>query len=149
VASPKNSHSSNLTDLIRQAERAVADTSARAARMRVPAEKASFQRRYFVATGAFLALCTAVYVLWQGYAPPSKARVAQDLERVLDMAKASVDAAKSSSGALPAAIPNASLAAVVVYEPDQQGYKLSTTVMGVRVTLERDGSKTRDVSGSK
>ena len=58
-------------------------------------------------------------------------------------------AAKSGSGTLPASIPNASLAAVVVYEPGQQDYKLSATVMGVRVTLERDGSKTRDTSESK
>ena len=42
-----------------------------------------------------------------------------------------------------------SLAAVVVYEPGQQDYKLSATVMGVRVILERDGSKTRDTSESK
>lgn len=103
-----------------------------------------------MATAAvFAGLILCAYYVWHANAPPSRLQVAEDLERVLDMAKASVDAAKSGSGALPAAIPNASLAAVVVYEPGQQDYKLSATVMGVRVTLERDGSKTRDISGSK
>jgi hypothetical protein len=46
---------------------------------------------------------------------------------------------------LPDALPNASLAAVVQYEPDSNEYKLVATMMGVRVTLQKNGSKSTDV----
>ena len=144
----QNPKSSNLTDLIQQVEQSVADASMQTARVRAAQQK-SHVRRHFAKTAVFLALAGGAYFVWHAYAPPSESQVAEDLEKVLDMTKASVDAAKASSGAPPAAIPNASLAAVVVYEPGQQDYKLSASVMGIRVTLQRDGSKTRDTEDSK
>ena len=144
----KNANPSNLTDLIQQAEQSVADASRQAPHVRAPREQSNF-KGHVLALAVVVGFAVCTYFFWHGNAPPSRERVAKDLERVLDMAKASVDAAKSGSGTLPASIPNASLAAVVVYEPGQQDYKLSATVMGVRVILERDGSKTRDTSESK
>ena len=80
-------------------------------------------------------------VIYQNVSPPSPTRVARDLDAVVEQARASVEESRKASGMLPEALPNASLSAVVHYEPKGDAYRLSATVPGVRVTLEPDGAK--------
>ena len=87
------------------------------------------------------------YLAWWSFAPLPAGRVASDLEAVIEAARLSVEKAKGETGRLPDSLPNAALAAVVRYERGQSDYRLSTSVLGVRVTLERDGSKIVDRDG--
>lgn len=95
--------------------------------------------------GLVVILAYCGHWLWVALRPPPQQQVVHDLEMAVDQARTSVEAAKSSTGDLPEALPNASLAAVVRYEPDKDDYKLVATMMGVRVTLQRNGAKTTDV----
>lgn len=134
----------SLSELIRQADESVTEASARLSSN--PKLRRAFLGRRIVIVTLLAALGFFGYTVWRHAAPPPKSSIADDLEYAVDLAKTAIDAAKSRTGELPAAIPNASIASVVRYENDAQGYKLSATMMGVRVTLERDGSKTRDTS---
>ena len=73
--------------------------------------------------------------------PPGSKEIARDLEIALEQARTAVEEAKNRTGKLPEALPNASLASVVRYEHQEDDYRLSTTIMGIRVTLEPDGRK--------
>ncbi len=86
----------------------------------------------------------ALHALWSAFAPPSTSQTARDLEAAVDAARKSVEAERSRTGRLPDALPNAALASVVRYEPEVSTYKLSATILGVRVTLETDGRKTTE-----
>ncbi len=83
----------------------------------------------------------ALHVLWDDLFTPPVRRTTRDLEAAVDAARESIERAKAQTGQLPSALPNAALATVVRYEPDAGGYRLSATIMGVRVTLEPDGRK--------
>jgi hypothetical protein len=136
----------DLSKLIDSASREVTASASRTAAARARRER-SERAPVLPALAGAVALAAVAYLghaLWQNHAPPADERVAQDLEQVVDMARASVEEAKASTGALPAALPNASLAAVVRYEPQSNQYKLVATMMGVRVTLQQDGSKKTD-----
>lgn len=84
---------------------------------------------------------TALHVMWDDLFTPPVRRTTRDLESAVDAARASIERVKAQTGQLPTALPNAALATVVRYEPDLGGYRLSATIMGVRVTLEPDGRK--------
>lgn len=71
--------------------------------------------------------------------PPSEERVAHDLEQLIEHARQMVDDIQKDTGKLPDAIPNAALASAVQYEKRSTDYKLTATVLGVRVTLEGSG----------
>ena len=86
-------------------------------------------------------LFRSIYSIWTQFAPPSADIVARDLERVIDTARDSVEKSKSETGQLPEVLPSASLGSVVRYERGQSDYQLSATMLGVRVTLARDGKK--------
>jgi hypothetical protein len=129
--------SDDLSALIRQAEREVSRQTRRA----LPAPRGSFAKPALGAVLVVLAIY-AVYSLWALFAPPSTEKVAHDLEVAVDAARESVEKAKSESGQLPESIPSASLGSVVRYERGQQDYRLSATILGIRVTLEADGKKT-------
>ncbi len=86
----------------------------------------------------------ALYQLWSVFAPPSTGQTTRDLEAAVDAARQSIEDERSRTGRLPEALPNAALASVVRYEPDASTYKLSATILGVRVTLQSDGQKTTE-----
>lgn len=86
-------------------------------------------------------LAAALHVLWDDLFTPPVRQTTRDLEAAVDAARESIERAKAQTGQLPTALPNAALATVVRYEPEAGGYRLSATIMGVRVTLEPDGRK--------
>jgi hypothetical protein len=138
----------DLANLIDSAADEVATTSAtretRAKKVRRP----SLLRPIFSAA----LIAAALYLghgLWRYHAPPTSEQVAQDLERALDLARTSIEEIKANTGMLPKALPNASLAAVVRYEPDRDEYRLVATMMGVRITLQKDGTKSTDMGVSQ
>lgn len=93
---------------------------------------------------SLVALGLALHFLVALIVPPSRKQVERDLDVVVSAAHMEVEAARSRNGQLPMALPNAALAAVVQYRPDGDKYSLSSSVLGVRVTLTSDGSKTTD-----
>ena len=95
------------------------------------------------ALGAFLGLVAACagYAIWAMMTPPSADKVARDLEAAVEAARQSIEKAKDESGRLPDALPNASLGSLVRYQRVREEYSLSASVLGIRVTLQRDGSK--------
>jgi hypothetical protein len=126
----------DLSALIRQAEGEVS----KQVRREPAAPGGSFVGPALGAALAALAIY-AVYALWSLFAPPSAGKVTRDLEVAVEAARVSVEKAKSESGQLPETIPSASLGSVVRYEHGKGDYRLSATILGVRVTLERDGKK--------
>jgi hypothetical protein len=126
----------DLSALIRQAEGEVSKQVRRAP----AAPGGSFARPALGTALAALAIY-GVYSLWALFAPPSADKVTHDLEVAIEAARESVEKAKSESGQLPEAIPSASLGSVVRYEHGPSDYRLSATILGIRVTLERDGKK--------
>ncbi len=90
---------------------------------------------------ATLLVISAGWALWTHLGPPGTAQVQADLENTIELARQSVDDARRGSGALPAALPNAALAAVVDYTPSASGYRLETSMLGIHVTLEADGTR--------
>lgn len=99
--------------------------------------------------GLVVAAAIGVYGLWTQVSNPSAAQVGADLGQALDLARASVEEARRSTGALPETLPNASLASVVYYERRSSDYRLSASVGGVRVMIEWDGSKKIDERGTQ
>lgn len=95
----------------------------------------------FFVGGLLVLIAVALHSVWTAWMPPSAQQTARDLEAVVDAARQSVESVRSRTGQLPSALPNAALASVVRYEPDAGSYRLSATIMGVRVSLEPDGQK--------
>lgn len=81
---------------------------------------------------------------WTAMNPPPEAQVSQELDQIVEQARGAVEAAKAENGALPDALPNAALSNVVAYDHDNDTYQLTATIMGVRVTLARDGRKSTE-----
>ncbi len=104
-------------------------------------------------TGRIVAGLAAVavlgYLLWRILAPAAPSAVARDLDLAIVMARDAIEAERKTSGELPLALPNASLAAVVQYERRAREYRLVSNVGGVRVTLEWDGSKKIETGEAK
>lgn len=97
--------------------------------------------------GALLAVAAAIvlaYVAHRSFSPPSQERIEQDLSQIVDQARASIEASRQATGALPEAIPNAALSSLVQYELKGDGYQLTVAVRGVRVTLAPDGTRQLD-----
>lgn len=134
----RDSRDDDLNALIAQAEQ----TAARSV-LRKPTERRPMWRWLWPAVLAGLTVY-AVATVWDAISPPSSQKTARDLEAVVDAARRSVEEARTQTGRLPEALPNASLASVVVYEPGTSDYRLSATIMGVRVTLQSDGQKTTE-----
>ena len=129
----------DLSSLISKAEKAVstaARSRARKARPRVGSFLASVLAVALAGAAAF-----AGYEVRALHAPPSTARVVKDLGTAVDLARDMIEELRRSSGALPEALPSASLAAVVFYEVSGSGYRLSATMGGIRMTMEPDGSR--------
>lgn len=133
--------SQDLSSLINQAESALEKQGSTGMR---DEKQRSLALKPALAIIAFLMIGYFGNWLWMIFAPPTQNQVVHDLEAVVAQARASVDQAKADSGSLPDALPNASLAAVVHYEPDQGTYTLVASMMGVRVTLQKDGTKSTD-----
>lgn len=142
MANEKPDDLANLID-------AAAKTATRASVPRVPMKAESASPRF----RQLFAAALVVAALWVGYEAlamlggPRESRVQHDLEDVVDMAQRAIEEERKRTGQLPAAVPNAALAAVVQYEHDRNDYMLITTVMGVRVTLQRDGRKVTEKVG--
>jgi hypothetical protein len=85
--------------------------------------------------------------IWSSLQPPAREQVARDLQATLQSAHESIEQSANESGKLPGAIPSASLSTVVRYEPALGTYTLSATVLGVRVTLQRDGATQTEMPG--
>lgn len=138
----KDVTSPDLSDLIDRAADEVSLSAAARERRARPQRTSSLSA--IIAVGLVAAGLYLGHGLWRYHAAPTNERVAQDLERALNLARTAIEAARASTGVLPKALPNASLAAVVQYQPDQDDYKLVATMMGVRITLQKDGSKSTD-----
>lgn len=88
---------------------------------------------------SFVAICGwGLYAFW---APISASQVERDLDMAIDQARQAVEASRGPGGELPSALPNAALSQIVIYQPDSGGYRLEGSIMGLRISLERDGSK--------
>lgn len=85
--------------------------------------------------------------IWSSLQPPALEQVARDLQATLHSARDSIEQSAGESGKLPDAIPSASLSTVIQYEPAMGTYTLSATVLGVRVTLQRDGTTLTEMPG--
>jgi hypothetical protein len=139
----KNIPPPELSDLIDRASNEVALSSAAQERRAKP--RRSSMLGPIISTGLVAVVLYLGHGLWRHHAPPTNEQVAQDLEWALNLARTSIEEIKASTGVLPQALPNASLAAVVQYEPDRDQYRLVATMMGVRITLQKDGSKSTDM----
>lgn len=139
MAGPSRSDGTDLDALIQQAHHETLRVE-RAAQ--APRRRALAGRLWGAVLLAVAAL--ALHYLWSAFAPPSTTQTTRDLEAAVDAARKSIEDERSRTGRLPEALPNAALASVVRYEPDASTYKLSATILGVRVTLENDGHKTTE-----
>ena len=128
--------------LISKAEKAVAAKAG--GDRRDPTAGPGRRRQVLVAAPAGVTVFALAWVSSQ-LAPPGKGAVARDLDKAVELARNAVDDARKTTGELPATLPNAALASVVSYEPAGTQYRLAATIMGVRVTLEPNGSKTVDM----
>lgn len=126
-----------LAALIRQAEGVAAGQARRAEPKHAGPGVA---KPAMVVVLGLVAIC-AGYAVWAMLAPPSADMVARDLQVVVEAARESIEKARGESGRLPDSLPNASLGAVVRYEHGTSDYSLSASVLGIRVTLQRDGRK--------
>ena len=129
----------DLSALIRQAEGEVS----RQTRQTRPASSGLDLKKLLVpALLSVAAYCT--YAVWAQFAPPSPDKVALDLDLAIEAARDSVEKSKSETGQLPEVLPGAALGSVVRYERGTNDYRLSASILGVQVTLERDGRKTTE-----
>lgn len=130
---------------------AASKEATRSGKARVPLREGAAQRPF--RTLAMLVLAVAAvfsaYGIWTRIADPSAAKVSADLGQAIDLARASVEEVRKNTGALPETLPNASLASVVNYERRNTDYRLSASVVGVRVTIGWDGSKNIDMESGK
>ena len=136
----------DLSGLIDAASKEAAGASRARPRKIAPPPRPGKAVPFIAAALAVLAVFGG-YEVWIHYAGPTRSKLAADLGVAIDLARESVEAVRKSTGALPEALPNASLAAVVVYEPSGREYRLSASAGGVDVAIERDGSKS--VNGEK
>lgn len=132
-----NADSAELAKLINQAKH---ELSSQLERQHAQARrKSNSMVRLAMPFTALLLIGYLSFHIWSDHTPPSKEKIEADLERILYEARDTIEVARKADGKLPESIPNASIAAIVQYDSDAQKYKLSTTIMGVRVTLEQDG----------
>jgi hypothetical protein len=128
--------SDSLSDLIDAAAK-------QAARPAVSVSRAT--RRDYRGVAIALSALAGVLVAWQVWsilAPPRDAQVQRDLGEAVEMARDSIESSRrTNGGALPERIPNAALATAVRYEQADGSYRLVASAMGIRVTLEPDGSR--------
>ena len=128
----------DLSALIAGAETAI-EHQAVSAR---PARRSQSSNRSVILMALALAgLAYSGNTLWHRFAAPSQADVARDLSLVVDQARAEIESARQQTGSLPAGMRNAALASVVQYQPDSGQYQIVVNMMGVKVTLQKDGSK--------
>ncbi len=127
--------------LISQASAEV-DKKAQAQQLRESRRKKNTGQQIAVAV-CTLVVSIAGYQIWSRLAPPGDKQVAKDLENTVEQARAVIDQTRKETGQLPDALP-AAMASVVRYEKTDKAYKLSATVLGVRVTMESDGPKRTD-----
>ena len=132
----------DLSRLINAAENAVDNKEARQA----PRPRKRSSSPWLLLTILLAIIAASLAALWSELRPPGTSDIERDLEAVVARARDAIEAARGTSGELPAAVPNAALASVVRYEKGQNEYRLSATAMGVRVTREPDG-KTRTEKG--
>lgn len=128
-----------LADLIRQAE----STAQKQAEAKLARKGKPVLFRLIFTVLLLGVVCYAGIKLSDALAPPSQQKVANDLGNVVERAHKLIDGIKQDTGELPKTLPNAALAAVVQYEPDpdKSRYRLTATVMGIRVTLQPNGHK--------
>ena len=135
----KDAKPADYSALISKAEKAVAAKAGDDRRERPAKPGRGRQVFAFALAGVTL---FALASIWDRLAPPGKGAVARDLDKAVELARTAVDDARKTTGELPPTLPNAALASVVSYEPAGTQYRLAATIMGVRVTLEPNGSKT-------
>jgi hypothetical protein len=134
--------SDDLTALIKQAETQTVKNVERVQKSQ--RRKSSLKLKPVIVLMMAGLIAYSGYSIWTNFAPPSEEHVVRDLESVVDAARAAIEEAKAEAGQLPEALPNAALASVVQYEHGEKEYKLSATIMGIRITLEPDGKTTRE-----
>lgn len=131
----------DLATLIDDAEREAAATARGRSRSDAPRPRRS---RLPTAVALAAAAAFGAHELWAHYFAPTAAKVTRDLEHTVDLARDSIEESRKRIGALPEALPNASLAAVVAYESRNTSYRLSASMGGVRVVIDWDGSRSID-----
>lgn len=134
------SDSHDLSQLIRQAD----EQAQNKAQSKAAPQRSRIQVAAIFSGVLLVVIAYAGVKVFAAFSPPSEAKVAHDLERVVESAHQLVDGIKKETGKLPDAIPNAALASVVQYEKRDADYKLSATILGVRVSLEGAGKMTTE-----
>ncbi len=131
-----------LTDLIANAQSQIRQQDAQRPK---PRNKPSPLPGLLVLAVAWMVLIYSASAWWDRQAAPSQAQVAHDLEQVVDQARDVIEASRAQTGQLPSVMPNAALASVVQYHPESGQYQIVVSMMGVRVTLQKGGTKRTEV----
>ena len=135
----------NLHDLINKANKTLgAEQATRSADAQKQRRKAIVGRVIALIIGlvAITPLVVTIYLVADMNAKPSRQQVERDLKAAISMAEEEVETVRAETGALPDALPDAALAAVVRYEPEGERYRLTAELMGVAVTRDADGKVT-------
>jgi hypothetical protein len=141
MTKPQHDDASDLSDLINRARDSVElDEARRATRVRT---ESPLKRLLpgLVGVVFVVSLMLAADSIWHHVAPRSEQKAVDDLVKLIDQARASVEAARSQLGRLPERLPNASLAGVVRYGVSNDGsqYVLMVEHDDVRVARNING----------
>ncbi len=134
-AMDSRSDADRLADLIQRAEVQAAGSDSRTS-----TTTASRTRRLLGGAALLVLIMYLAHVSWSRLGGPTEQQTAQDLEQAVQAAGAVVEDARRQTGKLPDVLPRSELASVVQYEPAGGSYTLSATILGVRVTLQSDGT---------
>lgn len=104
--------------------------------------KASAHRAWVQPALTIAGLIFAAIQLWPLTRAHSAEQIARDLDTIVELARAAIEASRTAQGRLPDALPNAALAGLVAYTPAGNGYQLFAASGPVAVTLDVDGKKT-------
>lgn len=96
--------------------------------------------RWIVAGATVLAAIHTADLASRRWREPAADAAARDLAIVVQAAGRSVEAVRGQTGRLPEALPNPAHANLVRYKVTDGAYALSASVLGLRVTLQPDGT---------
>lgn len=141
MTKPQSNGSQDLSDLINRAQDKVELDHARRV-TRVQAESPLKRMLPGVVGVVFVvSLVLAADSIWHHVAPRSEQKAVDDLVKLIDQARDSVEAARTRLGRLPERLPNASLAGVVRYgvSSDGSNYVLMVEHDNVKVVRNVNG----------
>jgi plasmid stabilization system protein ParE len=151
MTKPRYDDSADLSDLVNHARNAVElDEARRVSRARHESPLKRLLPRV-VGVVFVISLVLAADSIWHHVAPRSEQKAVDDLVKLIDQARDSVEAARSQFGRLPERLPNASLAGVVRYGVSSDGsqYVLIVEHDDVRVVRNIHGENKVMKRGNK